>query len=163
MCLPALGMVAGLAGSAISAAGAMSSANAQAKAAEYNATVERINARSERQKGVVEQEKLGQKYDRLQGEGIAAATKNGVDPGYGSAALVIFGQNEFSRSSDQGAAYVNAEGAAIGRENKARDFEAQAAASRQAGKIGAASSFASGLASVAKGGGGGFNFNVNNG
>jgi len=152
MCLPAIGLVAGIAGSAVSAMGAASSANAQANAAEYNATVERINARSNRQKGLVEQERISGKYDDVRGQGVAAAGKSGVDSGYGSAALVIFGDNAKSQSQDMSTAYVNAEGAAVANENKARDYDAQAKASRQAGKIGMASSFLSGLGSIAKAG-----------
>lgn len=152
MCLPAIGLVAGLASSAVSAAGAMSSAGAQANAAEYNATVERINARSNRQKGLVEQERISGKYDDVRGQGIAAAGKSGVDSGYGSAALVIFGDNAKSESQDKSTAYVNAEGAATANENKARDYDAQAKAHRQAGSIGAAGSFLSGLGGIAKAG-----------
>jgi hypothetical protein len=111
MCLMAIGLVAGIAGSAVSAMGAMQQADAQAKSMEYNATVAKINARTERQKGAAEQEKIGIKYDRAEGTGIANAAKGGVDPTYGSAALTIFGTNWQDRQMDQGTAYVNAESA----------------------------------------------------
>lgn len=153
----AIGLVAGIAGSAISAMGAAQQADAQAKSLEYNATVAKINARQNRMQGAVEQEKIGIKYDRAEGTGIANAAKGGVDPTYGSAALTIFGSNWQDRQMDQGTAYTNAESAAVGNENKAKDLEAQAAATRKAGKIAAAGSFLSGIAgatsSFAKGAG----------
>lgn len=151
MCLMAVGAIAGLAGSAVSAMGAMQQANAQAATMEHNATVAKINARQNRMQGAVEQEKLGVKYDRVEGTGIANAAKGGVDPTYGSAALTIFGTNWQDRVMDQGTAYTNAESAAVGNENKAKDLEAQAAATRQGGKIAAAGSFLSGIAGTIKG------------
>ena len=158
MCLPALGAVgavASLAGSAVSAMGAKSQADAQANQLEYNSQVARINARTERQKGMVEQERIDMKYDKREGEALAAAGASGVDPGYGSAALVIFGEGAFHKSLDKNQAYINAEGAAVGHENKARDLEAQAQATRKAGSYSAAGSFLSGVAGAVKGFGGG--------
>jgi hypothetical protein len=145
-----IGAIAGIAGSVISAAGAASSANAQADQMAYNATVARINARSERQKGYTEQEKLGQRYDRLQSEQIVAASKGGIDNTYGSAALLIFGETPEKEYQDKSTAYQNAESAAIGNENKAKDLDAQAAATRKAGKISAASSLIGGVAGLGK-------------
>jgi hypothetical protein len=148
MCIPTLAI--GLLGSAVSAAGAMASANSQANAAEYNAQVERINARSNRQKGGRQQEDIDNKYDKVEGQGIAAASKGGVDSGFGSAALTIFGEGFENRERDKGAAYVNAEGAATANENKAKDYDAQAKSHRQAGMFSAAGSFLSGLGGAVK-------------
>ena len=148
MCAPMMAI--GLLGSAVSAAGAMASANSQANAAEYNAQVEKINARSNRQKGGRQQEDIESKYDKIEGQGIAAASKGGVDSGYGSAALTIFGEGFENRDRDKGTAYVNAEGAATANENKAKDYEAQAKAHRQAGMFSAAGSFLSGLGGAVK-------------
>lgn len=148
MCGPAVGVisaVAGLAGAAVSASGAQQQADAQAAQMEYNAQVSRINARTERQKGIAEQEKIGAKYERQEGTQIAAAGKSGVDPYFGSAALVIFGEGGEHREADMATSSVNAEAAAIGHENKARDLEAQAAATRSAGKTAAQGTFLSGL------------------
>lgn len=147
-----LGAVAGIAGSVISAAGAASAANGQADQLNYNAQVARINARSERQKGYVEAERLGQKYDRLQSEQIVAAAKGGIDPSYGSAALLIFGETPEKEYADKATTTHNAESAAIGYENKAKDLETQAANTRKAGKINAASSLVGGVAGFAKSG-----------
>lgn len=148
MCAPMMAI--GLLGAAVSAAGAMSSANSQAAAADYNAQVERINARTNRQKGGAEQERIDEKYNRIEGQSIAAAAKGGVDPGYGSAALAIFGEQYTDRDKDKGNAYVNAEGAATANENKAKDYEQQSKAHKQAGMFGAASSFLGGLGGAMK-------------
>lgn len=156
MCLPAVAAVAGLAGSAVSAMGASQQADAQASQMEYNATISKINARSERQKGGVEQEKITDKGIRLQSEAMAAAGASGIDPTYGSAALTIFGENTENMAMDRNNAYVNAEGAAIGHENKARDLEAQAAATRKGGKMAAAGTFLGGLGGAIGGLGKGF-------
>jgi hypothetical protein len=85
MCGPMIG----IAGAAVSAIGTMAQANAQANAAEYNAKVEKINARSRRQEGLQQSERISDKYDDLKGKQNAAYAKAGVDPFFGSA-LSIF-------------------------------------------------------------------------
>lgn len=149
MCIPALaavGAIASVAGSAVSAMGAKSQADAQANQAEYNAKVARINAQSERYKGGVEQERIHEKAEQLQGQGLAAAGGSGIDPYFGSAALVIFGEGGEKAQLDKNTAYVNAEGAAVGHENRARDLETQAEGYRKAGKYAMTGSFLSGIA-----------------
>lgn len=148
MCGPAIGLI----GAAVSAVGSIAQGNAQASAAQYNSQVERINARQKRFEGHKEQEQIANKYDRVEGQGIAAASKGGIDPGYGSAALVIFGENAFNESLDKNTAYINAESAAVAHENKAKQYDAEASAAKKSGMIGAASSFLSGLGGVAKSG-----------
>lgn len=151
MCGPAAGLLGGV----VSGIGAMAQGNAQAEVAEYNAKVEKINARTQRQQGVVEQERIIGKYEKTQSTGIANASKGGVDSGYGSAALVIFGEGDANKSADTSMAYVNAEGKATAHDNKAKSYEMEAKNHRQAGMISAASSFLSGLGGAMKGGGGG--------
>ena len=56
MCGPMLGAVAGVAGSVVQGIGAKRQADAQAQQAEYNAKVEKINARTRIQEGYVKQE-----------------------------------------------------------------------------------------------------------
>lgn len=157
MCVMALGLV----GAAVSAAGAMAQASAQAQAANYNAAVEKINARQKRFEGHREQEQIKSKYDRVRGQAITTASKGGVDPGYGSAALVIFGEGAKNESLDKNAAYINAESQAVAHENKARQHEAEAKSAKTAGMFGAASSFLSGLGGAVKSGGGGSSFMIN--
>lgn len=148
MCGPAIGLI----GAAVSAMGSMAQANAQANAAEYNAKVEKINARSRRQEGLQEAERIGDKFDDLQGQQQAAFGKAGVDPFFGSA-MAIFTDTAQARSTDQSTNFINAESAAVGHENKAKQYEYEAKSQRMAGKIGAASSFIGGLKGL---GGGGF-------
>lgn len=141
----------------MSAIGAKQQADAQADMEIYNAKVERINARSRRWEGMKEQEAIGDKYDRAQGQQIAAAAKGGIDPNFGSAALLIFGENHQDRLQDQDNTYLRAESAAMAHENKATAYEKSAENHRKAGKIAAAGSFLSGIAgaagSLGKGGG----------
>lgn len=150
MCAPAIGLV----GAVVSAAGAMAQANAQANMDRHNAVVEKINARSRRWEGQQKQERIGAEAARRQGTAIALAGKGGVDPGYGSAALVIFREGREAEFADKSNAYLTAESAAIGHENKAKAFEMSAENHRKAGMISAASSFLSGLGGAVKGGGG---------
>lgn len=163
MCVPALGAVVGVIGSVVSGIGAAQQANAQAQKDEYDAKVAKINARSERQQSYSKQEDIGAKYDKQRGQSIALAAKGGVDPSYGSAALVIFGENAFAESVDKGRQYISGESAAVAQENKARELEYSAQQNRKAGKIAAASSFLSGLGGAVKGfsGGGGSPFMLN--
>lgn len=160
-----LGAVVGIVGSVVSGMGAAQQANAQAEKDEYDAKVARINARSERQMSYAKQEDIGAKYDKQRGQSIALAAKGGVDPSYGSAALVIFGENAFAESVDKGRQYVEGESAAVAQENRARELEFSAAENRKAGKIAMASSFLSGLGGAAKGfsggGGGGSSLMIN--
>ena len=135
----------------MSAIGAKQQAEAQAQQDEYAAKVEKINARSRRWEGMKEQESIGDKYDRAQGQQIAAAAKGGVDPNFGSAALLIFGENHQDRLQDQDNTYLRAESAAMAHENKATAYEKSAENHRKAGKIAAAGSFLSGIAGAAGG------------
>lgn len=147
MCAPAIGLV----GAVVSAAGAMAQANAQANMDKYNAQVEKINARSRRWEGYQKQEQIGREADKRRGAAIALAGKGGVDPGYGSAALVIFREGREAEFADKSNAYLTAESAAIGHENKAKAFEASAENHRKAGMLSAASSFLGGLSGAVKG------------
>ena len=147
MCFMALGALGGLMGSAVSAMGSMAQANASASQSEYNATVAKINARTARQQGLAQSETIARKYDRQGGQMVAAIGKAGVDPGSGSAALVV-AENDRNSWLDQNNAIWNRETEAVGNENKARDLEAQAKAQRKAGPIAAAGSFLGGLAKV---------------
>lgn len=121
---------------------------------EYNAKVAKINARSERFKGYQEAERVAEKADQRRGAAIVAASKGGVDPTYGSAAFVIFGEGRQAEFADKSNVYLSAESAAIGEENKAKAYELSAENHRKAGKIAAASSFLSGLGGALKSFGG---------
>lgn len=150
MCAPAIGLI----GAAVSAVGSMASASAQASTHQYNAQVARINARSERWEGASQQEDIWEKSRRTEGTAIANTAKGGVDPGFGSAALAIFGDNFETSTRDANRAYINAESRAVAQENKARQEEAQAKAAKTSGALGAASTFLGGLGGAVKAGGG---------
>ena len=150
-----IGAIAGLAGSAVSAMGQMQQSKAQAQKEEYEAKVAKINARSERQMSYAKQEDIARKSKKEQGQGIALASKANIDPSFGSAALVIFGENAFAKSMDTNRQFIEGESKAVAYENKAKALEHSAANHRQAGKIAAAGTFLSGLGGAAKGMGGG--------
>ena len=151
MCVPMLGMVAGLAGSMVSAIGAKSAADGEAAQMEYNAKVAKINARQNRMVGAQKQEDIGIATDKKVGTAVAAFGKNGVDANYGSAAALIF-ETEEAGGADKNRTYIAHESAAVGDENKAKDLEAQAKNKRKAGSIAAAGSFLSGLGGAFKSG-----------
>jgi hypothetical protein len=155
MCAPAIGAIAGIAGSIVSGIGAAQQADAQAKQDEYNAKVARINARSTRQAGYSEQEEQGRKYKQEIASNTAALAKNGVDPSFGSAMKIFEELTLISDVGEKAKIYHKAEGEAVAYENKATAYEASAAAHRQAGKIAMASSFLGGLGGAVKGFGGG--------
>lgn len=145
MCAP---MALGLIGSAVSAMGTVAQANAAAANANYNATVEKINARSRRQEGLSESERIAEKYDDLKGKQRAGYAKAGIDPTAGSA-LAVFMDTEVARGTDQSTNYINAESKAVGHENKAKQYEFEAKSQKRAGMIGAASSLIGGLGKAA--------------
>lgn len=132
----------------------MASASAQASQAKYNSAVERINAQTSRYKGQTEQESLDRKYQKIAGEATSHAGAAGVDPTFGSPALVIFGEGGFGEAMDKNAAYINAESQAVAHENKARQYDFEAKNAKTAGMFGAASSFLGGLGNAVKGAGG---------
>lgn len=153
----AIGAVAGIIGGVVSGIGAAQQAEAQAQKDEYDAKVARINARTVMQQSIPEAEAKIAEYDRVQGTTIANAAKNGVDPYYGSAAL-IFAENESDKGVDLARIGENAYSRKVAYENDARGLEASAANHRQAGKIAMVSSFLGGLGSAAgsmRGSGGG--------
>lgn len=150
MCFPMAGMLFGALGSIVSAAGAAASASAQASQASYNAEVERINARTRMQQGVAEAEKVGRDYRRLQGQQIAAAGKSGLDPGSGSLALVVNQETPKNEFLDTMNTLWSATSEANARQNRAKDFDAQAKAYRQSAGISFASGIAGGLGKALK-------------
>ena len=151
MCVPMLGMVAGLAGWMVSAMGAMSQSKAEADAARRAAITAKINAQQDRYVGAQKQEDIGGATDKKVGGAVAGFGKNGVDAGYGSAASLIF-ETEFAGQSDKDRTYIAAESSAVGNENKARDLEAQAASKRKAGPLSFLAALGSGIGGTFKSG-----------
>jgi hypothetical protein len=144
----------GMMGSVMSAAGSAQAANAQAEQAEYNAQVERINARSRMQESIVEGDKISSKYDVEFGKQRAAFAKAGVNPHSGSA-LKIWEETDRNLTMDVATNDIKKIGEKTGHENKAQDYEAQAKAHRQAASTSFLTGIVGGLGGLAKGGGAG--------
>ena len=149
MCFPLIGLIAGIAGAAVSAAGAAQQADAQAAQAEYNAKVAEINAKTARQQGVYEADKVQDRAKEMAARQRVAFAKAGATP-FGSPLLTA--QDTAGDSwMDQATAIWNRGTEATGYQNKAADLRTQAQNYRSAGKIAAAGSFLSGLGGAAKG------------
>jgi hypothetical protein len=153
MCFMAAGPILTFAGTALSAVGQQADAGAKAGQMRYNAAVARVNANTARAQGVAEVERISTKYDRLAGTQVAAYGRAGVDPNSGSAALVRASTRR-DEWLDSNNAIWNRETEAVGFENKARDLDAQAKATKKAGNIAMVSTFLTGLGKAATGGGG---------
>lgn len=151
MCAPMLGAVAGMAGAIVSGIGAKQQADGQAAQMEYNAKVEKINARTAVQQGNAKQQQIGREFDKLRGQQIAAYAKGGIDPMQGSAAIVSVEETARDEWMESMNTIWNAETEQVGRLNKAKDLETQAANTRQAGKISMVSSIIGGVGSAAGG------------
>lgn len=162
MCFMAMGPMLGLVGSAVSAIGAQAQANAQASQMEYNAAVARINRDVARRQGLSESERIARRYRTITGQQTSAYGRAGVVPTSGSAALVL-GETARNDWMDQSTAIWNRETEAIGFENKARDLEAQAKATRKGGGLAVASTFLTGLGRFASGPGAGSPLLINQG
>jgi hypothetical protein len=141
MCFTGLEII----GAVVSAVGSVVAGQAQAKQAEYNAKVAEINAKTARQQGQYEADRLEDDAQRKMSQQRVAALKSGVDPGHGSASLVI--DQEGARNSwlDQMTTVWNRETQAVGFENKAQDFRMQGKAAKTAGYFGAAKSIIGGM------------------
>ena len=155
MCIPppALALVATgvqMLGIGVGTASAMSSATYQARLADRNAGMETAAAKDSLDRGRLEDRRYQEQLGALQGEQAASLAASGIDPGYGSAALIR-----------QDAANIGQEDAQTIRENSMREtrgfeisaanYRAQAQAARQARK-GAMWEGAFGMASTALGG-----------
>lgn len=129
----------------VSAAGTIASGQAQAQQMEYNAKVAEINARTARQQGEAEAERLSAEAQRKTATQRVAALKSGVDPGAGSASLVIDDETAKVSWLDQATAIWNRETQATGFENKAKELKAQASATKAGSYISAAGSILGGM------------------
>jgi hypothetical protein len=137
----------------MSAIGTQAEASAKAGTMGYNAEVARISARTARLQGTAEVERISTKYDRLEGTQVAGYGRAGIDPNSGSA-LLVRASSRRDEWLDSNNAIWNRETEAVGFENKARDLDAQAKATKKAGNIAMVSTFLTGLGKMATGGGG---------
>lgn len=132
-------------GALVSAVGAVAGAQAQASQMKYNAEVAEINAKTARQQGQYEADRIEDEYQRKQATQRVQALKSGVDPGYGSASIIIDQETPRNSWLDQQTSIWNRETQAVGFENKAKDLRAQASATKTAGFLSAGSSIIGGL------------------
>jgi curli biogenesis system outer membrane secretion channel CsgG len=146
-----IGLIASLAGSAISAMGAMQQANAAAAAAEYNAKIQEQNAQMARdQSSVVAGQKI--RESRQRSAGIVAGTmQNGFE--VAGSPLDVLGQAETQGYLDYLTALYDGKVAATGYQNNANLYRMEAKSARQAGAIGAASAMVGGLSDIYRSGG----------
>ena len=129
--LATIGLVAGLAGTAVSAAGAISSANAQGKAAAYsaqvaqnNATIASQNAAYATQAGQAKAEQQGLENKQRLGKVVAGEAAGGVDINSGSNEAVAQSQTELGQE-DVGNVLNNAQLQAYGYRSQTTSFQAQ--------------------------------------
>lgn len=139
------GMEFAMLGAVVNAVGTLAGAAAQQQQAEYNAQVAKINAETARQQGQYEADRINDKYQRQQATARVQALKSGVDPGYGSASIII--DQETARNSwlDQMTSVWNRETQATGFDNKAKEYKMQANNAMIGGAFGAAGSLLGGV------------------
>lgn len=139
-------------GAVVGAIGSIASAAAAAEQAERNAKIAEINAKTARQQGEFQADQIEDKYEGARAQQRVAAAKSGVDPGYGSASLIINDETERNSWLDQETARWNKKTEAIGFENKAESYRQEAKGIMIGGMFNAASSVIGGMAKA----GGGF-------
>ena len=113
--------------------------------ADYNAKVAEINAATARQQGQAEADRIEDQYERQRATQRVAALKSGVDPGYGSAALIIDQETERNSWLDQMTTVWNRETEAVGYQNKAKAFKAEGKSKMIGGIMSGAGSLIGGM------------------
>lgn len=160
--LPAIAMVASLAGTAISAVGQMQSGQAQAAAAKHEQAVAQNNAIianrmavDAQKRGAVEEEDHRRKTAQLKARQVAVMSASNLDITSGSP-LEVLGDTAQLGELDALTIRANARREALGHQTQMMNFEAQgqaagmkASAAKAAGTIGALGTVASGIGSVA--------------
>lgn len=150
MCGPALGAVAAIGGSVVSAAGASSQANAQAAARERQAQTREINAITAREDAAAKADRKEDEHEyAIAAQGPQAAA-NGLVPAGGSFDDIRLASKQ-AKLMDIDELMRQGEAEAVNEENLARSDRAAAADIRQSGKIQAFSSILGGFSSAAKG------------
>lgn len=160
--LPAIAMVASLAGTAMSAVGQMQAGKAQSAAAKHeqlvannNAIIANRMADDARKRGDVEEEDHRRKTAALQARQVTVMAANNLDVTSGSP-LDVLGDTATLGELDALTIRANARREALGHQAQAMNFEAQgqaaglkASAAKTAGTIGALGTIAGGIGTVA--------------
>lgn len=160
--LPLISVVAGLAGTAVSAVGAMQQGKAAAASADYQAAVNnnnsiiaKRNAQDALDRGAVEEQEHRRKVQALKGRQTAVMAANGLDVTSGSP-LDILGDTAQMGELDALTIRGNAKRESLGYESQSTNFKAEAGlnkmqgqSAKTAGTIGAFGTVVSGLGGVA--------------
>lgn len=147
MCIATISLIAGLAGTAVSAVGSIQQGNYAGQVAKNNAKIATQNAAYSRQAGS-EQAGITSMKGAARGADIKAGmAANGVDVNTGSNADVQIGNRETS-TLDSETVLNNAELQAYGYTTQATNYEAQSKEDVAAGDIGAVGDILSGVSSL---------------
>lgn len=146
MCAPTALMA--IPGMILSAAGQSSAANSKAAVAERNAQASEMNAIARRQQGASEADQKEDANSSQRATAKVAAAASGVRQG-GSVSRVIDQAAARDHYIDEQMIIWNRETQANAEENNARAKRAEADAERQAGRIGALTTFVTGAGKVA--------------
>lgn len=149
MCLDPITMTAlTVAGTLASTAGALQQGRAAQAQGNYEKAVADRNAQQERMRGAAEADRIEDRYDKLRGQQAAQAAAAGINPGSGSASLVINQDTGKNEALDTMAALWNADSAASSFEHSGRAAQMRGNNAKTASYWNAASSFMSGLGSA---------------
>jgi hypothetical protein len=158
--LPALGLIVGVAGTALSAVGTLQAGKQANQAAQFQAKVEENNATRAGYSAIQAQEQAGREADQIRAErrrtlsqNIAAASKSGL--GIGGSVVDVMQDTALQSEKDIQMAIYRGQTSAYNSAQEANSLRAQAAMSRASGKnaitgsrIGAFSSLLSNTSSL---------------
>lgn len=113
-------------GAVVGAIGSLASASAAANQAKTNAAIAEENAKTARMQGQVEADRREDENQALTARQRVAAIKSGVDPGSGSAALVIDQEGGGKGWMDEQMIAWNANSKANAYQNQAKAFKQEA-------------------------------------
>jgi len=148
MCFAAIGVIAGIAGTLVSAMGQMQSARAQANAAKFNAESSNIMANDAILRGQAEEDSKRRETASLAGRQRAVMAANGVDITMGSP-LQVLGDTSKMGELDAISIRSDAERQATALRNQSQLYGMEASSATSAGRIGAFGTVLSGVGTVA--------------
>jgi hypothetical protein len=151
MCIPlaAVGIIASLAGTAVSMSAAQTQADTSQKIANNNAKMADYAATDAKAKGEEEAIALQRRGASIKSSQRVAQAANGLDLGYGTAAD-LQDQTDFFSQSDAATARTNAARSAWSTTQQGQDFRTQGAAASYNGGMQATGSLISGAGQVSE-------------
>jgi hypothetical protein len=148
MCFAAIGVIAGIAGTLVSAMGQMQQAKAASQAATYNSEVSNIMANDAILRGQAEEDAKRRETASLAGRQRAVMAANGVDITMGSP-LQVLGDTARMGELDAISVRTDAEREATALRNQSQLYQAEASSALSGGAIGAFGTVLSGVGTVA--------------